>query len=203
MPLYPGTPAPEFHLLSNIVQDGFAERILVLSSHAGTHVDLPSHILDGGETLDDFPAERFIGPGLVLELRGTPGGVISVEMLEPFRQKIMACEFLLFRSGWDRYWGTPGYYAAYPVLSPEAALWLAGFSLKGVGVDAVSVDPPEAGGFPVHARLLQSGIIIVENLAGLDSIPDSPFIFCCLPLKMTGAEASPVRAVALVEEGAR
>ncbi len=200
MPCYPGTPAPEFHPLSTIERDGFSEQLLTLSSHTGTHVDLPSHILEGGETLDALSPDRFAGAGAVLDLRGVSGGVISIGQLEPFLPLLEACDFLLLWTGWDRKWDTPGYFEGYPVLAPEAALWLARFSLKGVGVDAVSVDREDAAGYPVHAGLLRSGMIIIENLAGLGALPATPFTFCCFPLKIAGAEASPTRAVALVNE---
>ena len=44
--------------------------------------------------------------------------------------------------------------------------------LKGVGLDAISVDPVESHDLPVHRILLGSGMVIVENLANLDSLPD-------------------------------
>ncbi|MFZ4523978.1 MAG: cyclase family protein [Chlorobium sp.] len=198
MPCYPGTPGPVFRSLSSIEEDGFSEQLLTLSSHVGTHVDLPSHILKDAPPLDDFGIERFAGTGLAIDVRETPDQVISIEALQPAVALIRECEFLLLCTGWSRYWNSSDYYEGYPVLSIEAARWLAECNLKGVGVDTMSVDAPDALTFPVHKILLQKGTLVIENLAELQLLLHRPFFFCGFPLKLSQAEASPIRAVALV-----
>jgi len=200
MPSYPGTPCPIFQPFASIGEHGFAEQLLTLSSHTGTHVDLPSHILSAGSSLDAFGVERFAGKGIAIDLRGVAGGLISVEALHPFRALIKEIDFLLLCSGWSQYWGTADYYAGYPVLSSQAARWLTGFHLKGVGVDMISVDTADSVDFPVHRCLLQKEILIIENILCPPQLFHSFFTFCAFPLKIAGAEASPVRAVALIEE---
>ena len=106
---------------------------------------------------------------------------------------------MLLCTGWSRYWSDSEYYEGYPVLSSEAAQWLTKFDLKGVGVDTMSVDAPDALTLPVHTILLQNDIVVIENLAELQLLLHRPFIFCGFPLKLAKAEASPLRAVALVE----
>lgn len=199
MPLYPDTPKPVFHQIAAIEEQGFAERMMTISSHTGTHVDLPSHILRDGRSLDDFSVDCFIGKGVAIDLRGRAGGEISVEELHPFRDLITGNEFLLLCSGWSQYWGLPDYYEGYPLLSSGAAQWLTDFGLKGLGIDMISVDASDSGDFPVHTLLLKNGILIIENLVCPPLLLHSQFIFCGFPLKIIGAEASPVRAVALVD----
>ena len=199
MPCYPGTPEPVFCVLSSIAKHGFAEQMLTLSSHTGTHIDLPSHILPQGVSLDALPLERFTGKGIAIDVRRSAGGEITIESLQAFETLIRECEFLLLFSGWSQYWGTPDYFEGYPTLSPDAALWLAGFQLKGLGVDMISVDAPDSSDFPVHMQLLQNTILLIENLADLSLLLHSPFVFCCFPLKISKAEASPVRALAFME----
>ncbi len=199
MPCYPGTPGPVFQSLRSIEEDGFSEQLLTLSSHVGTHVDLPSHILKDAPSLDAFGIERFTGKGLAIDVRGAPFREISIEALQPALALIRECEFLLLCTGWSRYWNTSDYYEGYPVLSSETALWLKGFDLKGVGVDTISVDAPDTKTFPVHKILLQNGTLIIENLSELQSLLHRTFIFCGFPLKLSNAEASPLRAVALVD----
>jgi kynurenine formamidase len=41
---------------------------------------------------------------------------------------------------------------------------------------------------------------IVENLTNLDTIPNPIFEFLIFPIKLRGATAAPVRAVAIVED---
>ena len=199
MPCYPGTPAPLFREHCSLEEDGFAEQIFSMSTHTGTHVDMPSHIFRNGLSLDAFDIDRFAGRGIVLDVRDVSGGIIDIELLRPSFSLIKACEFLLLSTGWSRYWGTSGYYECYPVLSTEAALWLAGFGLKGFGMDTISVDASDSPDFGVHRILLEQGTLLIENLADLSPLLHRSFIFCGFPLKLLNAEASPLRAVALVD----
>jgi kynurenine formamidase len=64
-------------------------------------------------------------------------------------------------------------------------------------VDALSVDELEAADLPIHKILLER-MLIIENLTNLDKLPKTGFIFSCLPLKLENADASPVRAVAIL-----
>lgn len=198
MSCYPGTPLPQSVPFCTIEADGFNERMLTFSSHTGTHVDLPLHMFREGLSLDAFGAERFVGRGVVLDMEDAGGGAISLARLLPYRDLIEGADFVLLHSGWARHWGTQRYLYGYPVLSLEAAEWLAGFGLKGIGVDTVSVDPADSEGYPVHKLFLAKGTLIVENLVYPDRrLFGKGFRFFCLPLKLEGAEAAPVRAVAV------
>src|SRR5690606_9303226 len=75
MPLYPGDPAPMVERRSSIASgDTLTASLLHLPAHAGTHVDLPAHFIDGGHVLGDYAVDDFCGPGWVLDL----GDVLSV-----------------------------------------------------------------------------------------------------------------------------
>ena len=73
--------------------------------------------------------------------------------------------------------------------------------MAGFGVDAISVDPVGAETLTVHHTLLEAGLILVENLTNLDRLPGRPFHFSALPLNLRGGDGSPVRAVALIDDG--
>lgn len=196
---YPGTPPPQSVALCTIEAHGFNERLLSFSSHTGTHVDLPLHMLPHGGSLDGFAPERFMGPAMVLDIRSISGAIVPLDRLLPYEPIVERCAFVLIHSGWGRYWGSGAYLSGYPVLSDEAAVWLAGFSLKGIGVDMVSFDHADSRNYPVHRRFLESGTLLFENLHALEKLPDTIFRFIALPLRLKGAEASPVRAVALLD----
>jgi kynurenine formamidase len=84
-------------------------------------------------------------------------------------------------------------------LTPEAARWLAGRNLSGVGFDAISADPVGSAEFENHLILFRAGMISIENLTGLDALIGQRFLFSCLPLKLADADGCPVRAVAILE----
>jgi kynurenine formamidase len=196
MPVYPGTQPPLIQTRSSLEDAGFMEKRLSLSSHVGTHVDAPAHLLKGGKTLDMLPLEQFFGRALNVDVSGLGQPFLGIQDLEPYLEAIRQAEFILLQTGWSRHWGSSSYYAGYPVLSREAAEWLSGFGLKGFGMDTMSVDSMDSEDLPVHRSFLQKETILIENLTSLAAAPGSLFLFSCFPLKLEEADGSPVRAVA-------
>jgi kynurenine formamidase len=198
MPVFPGTEPPALLEVGTLSGDGFREKKITLTSHTGTHMDAPAHILPGAKTLDQLPVEAFCGDAFLLDWSGAGRKSIDRGDLLPHGDAIRACEFLLFHTGWSRFWGDDRYFYGYPVLTPDAARWLADMELKGVGMDTLSPDPSDSADLPLHHILLGAGMVLVENLTNLAALPDRPFLFCCFPLKIKAADGSPVRAVAMV-----
>jgi arylformamidase len=199
MPCYPGTEAPTFEPAFTTAEHGFKELRLTLLTHTGTHVDAPAHILPEGRDLDSYPADHFVGMGRVIDATQVSGGVIPLDLLREQAGELEGIDHVLLRTGWSQRWGEASYFAGYPALSEEAARWLAGRGLRGVGIDAVSIDAAGSKPLPIHRILLGAELVIVENLTNLAALGDRTFLFCCLPLKITGADGAPVRAIALLD----
>ncbi|MGE5372764.1 MAG: cyclase family protein [Solirubrobacterales bacterium] len=199
MPVLPGTEPPRIDTVRFLAQDGYAESRFTFYTHIGTHVDAPAHLIKGGRPLHTYPIEQFIGQALVLDCSSLPDLEIPLthvrQAVEPLPAAI---SFLLIRTGWSRHWGSEQYFQPFTVLSAEAAKWLAAFPLKGVGVDAFSVDSLDSTTLPIHHAFLNRDILILENLANLEALPDSPFELTVLPLKARFPDGAPVRAVARV-----
>jgi len=191
MPVYPGDPtSPAIVRESEHGAGTHQSSALHTGCHAGTHVDLPLHFRPGELPLERFPVERCAGEAVLLE---APAGEIPPEVLDGVDLSRLA--FVLLRTGWERHWGTPAYYRGWPYLSVELARRLAAASFRGVGLDSPSIDPLDAD--PCHRLLAAAGLVNIENLAHLDRLPAGRrFRLWVLPLKLAGAEASPVRAVA-------
>ncbi len=199
MPVFPGTDPPMITDAFTIERNGFAEKMLQLVSHTGTHIDAPGHILPGAARLDGMSVDRFLGPGLVLDVSVVRNRSIEVDDIRHYEAELHGVDFALLLTGWATYWGAAAYFGPYPVLSPSAAQWLAGFGLKGLGVDAISVDEADSTALPVHRALFARNMVIIENLSGLEPLIGKEFIFSCLPLKIVDADGSPIRAVAIVD----
>lgn len=198
-PVYPGTPRVGVDRANTVAEDGFLEHRLTLSTHAGTHVDAPAHMIAGGDTLDDLPVDRFLGRALVLD----PGpldaqGRVTADHVGASRARLAGYGFVLLRTGWSSRWGQPSYLEGFPCLTPAAARTLVDLGVRGFGVDAISVDPVGDPDLAVHQVLLGGGLVLVENLNGLERLPDAGFMFHALPLRISGGDGSPVRAVAIV-----
>ena len=196
MPVYPGTEPPRFQQANTIARDGFAEKLLCMYSHTGTHIDAPAHMLEGAPTLDRLGVGHFVGTACVIDVEGQ--AVIGLPALQAQAALVEGCDFVLFRTGWSRLWGQEAYFSGFPVLSAEASAWLAGRGLKGVGFDAISVDAVGSTDFANHATFFRAGMICIENLTALEPLVGRRFLFSCLPLRIEAADGSPVRAVALL-----
>jgi kynurenine formamidase len=202
MPVYPGTEQPSLVVACTVREHGFLEKKLTMFSHTGTHMDAPAHMIESGACLDSFPVDRYFGKAVVIDAGCGRDGKIGLQNLLPRKAEIAVCDFVLLRTGWSRLWGREEYFSGFPVLEPETARWLVGQGVRGVGVDAISVDPTDTDSFEVHGVLLGGGLVIIENLTNLEELPPSGFHFSCLPLRLRDADGSPVRAVALLEMGA-
>ncbi|ASJ10047.1 cyclase [Thermococcus sp. P6] len=176
-PVYPGDPPIDVKLWAVIERDGYYMNALKLGEHSGTHVDAPAHFIPGGKTIDEMPLEKFIGKGLVLDVRGGTGSVKLEEIPdEGYYDRVV----LFLTGGRD--------------LSPEVALFLVAEGIRAVGIDSLSI-----GDEAVHRILLSEEVPIFEGLTNLESLLDRQFTFVALPLKIEGGSGSPVRAIAVVE----
>ena len=197
MPVYPGTAAPALSPAATLVRDGFRETLLTMTSHTGTHMDAPAHLLQTGSTLDTLPVCHFCGRAAVVDASSLgEGGVITAEFLRARSESLRCADFVLFYTGWEEKWGTEAYLSAYPVPDEEAARYLVSCGLKGVGTDAIGIDAVADGRLSAHRVLLGGGLVVVENLCLRRLVGRRDIRFFALPLKFAGSDGAPVRAVA-------
>lgn len=197
MPVFPGTEPPIFEIANTLENEGFQEVKITMYSHTGTHIDAPAHMLSDGPCLDNLQIEHFIGNATVLDFSNENIQSIDVNSLKLFEEKIKNVEFIIIKTGWSKYWGNKKYYKDFPSLSEESAKWLCQFNLKGIGIDAISIDDINSSTFTVHKTLMLKNILIIENLTNLDSINNEYFILSIMPLKNKNADGSPIRAVSI------
>ena len=165
------------------------------SLHTGTHMDAFFHFYHDGATIDQIPLEQCIGPALLLDLSTKQAKEeISADDLAPHREAISHTPKLILNTGWAQNWGKTRYFTDYPSLTEDAARFLVDRGIELIGIDTPSVDysPNDA-----HFVLLGNDVLIVENLTNLDQIGQSLFEFAALPLRITGRDGSPVRAIAI------
>ncbi len=198
MPVYPGTESPKLSPANTYEKDGFKETRISMYSHTGTHMDPPAHLFAGRTTLDQFPVSQFVGKALVIDCTDLADGLrVPLEYITRYGQRADEAEFLLFRFGWDKHWGTPAYFGNYPCLSDEAVDYIIHTRKKGVGLDVIGIDPIDDIHLTIHRKLFaENEIVVIENLMNLDQIGDDLFWFMALPLKHVDADGSPIRAIA-------
>ncbi len=166
------------------------------SSHAGAHVEAPSHLLANGVSLDTLNPSQFAGQGIVLDCRNRK--TISLAMLQSYAADLNRVEYVMFYTGSGRNWLSSAYYEEYPVLSEDAARYLASLQLKGIGIDAISFDEFTDSELPIHRILMNSGKLLMENLRNLKNLIGKEFFLVAAPLKILNAEAAPARVFAVL-----
>ena len=198
MPMYPGSTAPSMTATGSLTRTGYRETQITLSSHTGTHMDAPSHLLREGSSLELLPASHFCGRAIVLDVSHmAPGGVITADFLREQNGAVRSADFVLFYTGWEKKWGTDAYYEdTFPVPDEEAAKYLVSCGLKGVGTDALSVDTLRGDTLSAHTILLNGGLVIIESLCLKKVVGRNDLMFFALPLKYKNADGAPVRAIA-------
>jgi kynurenine formamidase len=216
MPVYPGDPEVSVEAADTFAADGCRVSELACGSHAGTHVDAPSHTERDGRSLDDYPVSAFVRDAVVVDCTDLdareriPAKRVPAAAADPTdTEDGHDVDCVVFHTGWDRHWGTDRY-RDHPYLSVAAAERCAERGLA-VAVDGFSPDPtPPAEGdltigdrdpFGAHHALLGEGVLVFENLANLASVP-AQFELRALPIAL-GGDGAPVRAVGVDRAGRR
>ncbi len=192
MPVYPGDPG-----FRQVVLDSGNCHLTSITTgmHCGTHMDAPLHFLPDGATIDEVDLEVCAGPALRIDLRYCAGkGLIDPDDLLAYEARLRSHRRIVLETGWSDRWEDKDYFSSHPVLTGEAAAFLVDCGVRLLGLDQPS---PDREPFEAHRVLLGGGVILVENLCNLEAIAADEFQLVVLPLPIRGAEASPVRAVAI------
>ncbi|MBI2882273.1 MAG: cyclase family protein [Candidatus Tectomicrobia bacterium] len=177
-----------------------------MSVHTGSHVEGPSHAVEGAAGIDQVPLDRFLGDGVKLDLRRA--GEMAALDAETLQSALNGMELndriAVLHTGWieaapDR----AAFFTRGPALTEDAARWLVAQGIKSVAVDfeieRLTERSPTHEDFVLHRIVLGGGVPIIEFVCNLHLLPGSGFCIIALPLPMAGADASPVRAVGLVD----
>ena len=162
---------------------------LTLSPHTGAHADAPLHYGDEGAAIGDVPLHAYLGPCRVIHALGC-GPLVQWQHLQhavhDLPPRVLVRTYAQMPV--DRWDGDlPGY-------APETVERLADMGVLLVGTDSASIDPASSKTLASHQVIRRRGLRVLENLL-LDDVPEGDYELIALPLKLTTACASPVRAV--------
>ena len=156
------------------------------STHVASHADAPLHVDPEGKAVDALPLSAFVGPAEVVD-------VDDASRIRPEHVVNTTAERVLFKTSAsalsDDEW--PGRIAA---VAPDTVRSLADKNVRLIGTDAPSVDPLDSTALPAHHALIDAGILNLEGLR-FENVPPGRYILIALPLKISGGDAAPVRAV--------
>ena len=185
-PVYTGN-EPTRRTLTTIEGDGFYKQEWTFDEHSGTHMDAPGHFAPGGRLVPELQTGELFAPAAVIDISGRaardPDTEVEPDDLLRYERRygrIPRGAVVFMNSGWDRRISDPVAYKNadasgtyhFPGFGLEAVEWLLERrSIRGIGVDTLSLDPGTSTTFAVHARLLGADRYGLENVANVGRIP--------------------------------
>ncbi|HLC75742.1 MAG TPA: cyclase family protein [Candidatus Peribacterales bacterium] len=171
----------------------------------GTHMDAPAHCYEEGKTIDLLELKNLVTDCAVIRVDSEADEEYlimpdAVEKFEGEHGRIQPNTFIIFYTGWDRYWNSLEKYRndlKFPSVHVSTAELLMERDISGIGIDTLS---PDARGidFPVHRVILGAGKYIVENIANANDVPSVGAKICVLPMKIKDGTEAPIRLIAFI-----
>jgi kynurenine formamidase len=201
------------HTATHAAGDPLQSTVMTISCHAFTHVDAPLHYLPDGRDIASMPIDQWIGDAAVVDLTHLgANGEVSAAELDKHGGHVRAGDIVLLWTDWPRKMDVEKkeFWTTGPFTGPTGCEWLIAKGVKAVGYDY----PPDfctravLAGWPqrpsraehtTHAMFFPAGITVIEYLTNLHAIGAQRCRFLALPLRIDGADGSPVRAIAYVE----
>jgi arylformamidase len=155
--------------------------------HIGAHADAPSHYRPDGAPIDARPLDRYYGPCQVVRVDVARGErVLPRHLPGP-----VTAPRVLFATG--TFPDPDAFTTDFAALSPELLDALAAQGVVLVGLDTPSVDPFDSKALESHQALARHDMAVLEGLV-LSHVEPGRYTLIALPLRLEGADASPVRA---------
>jgi kynurenine formamidase len=193
MHVFPGETKPS--ITRDVLPEdaGYVTHRLESNMHTGTHMDAPFHAKSDTITINNYKIGTFAGSAAVIDVRGLGFIAMQPEWISIFRK----FEIVLFCTGYSESWSKDAYYYDYPEFDSAIASALVENGVHLAGFDSPS---PDKSPFEFHSIFLSDKRFLVENLTNLEELIGIEYItFMAFPLKIE-AEASLIRAVAMVGE---
>jgi arylformamidase len=163
--------------------------------HLGAHTDAPCHYHPEGVGIAERPLDLYLGPAQVIHVHLPRGERIRPEHIDG--REILAPRVLF---GTGSFPDPDRWNSDFNSLSPELVDWLHARGVILVGIDTPSVDPEQSKALESHQAIYRHDLAVLEGIV-LAGVPEGVYEFAALPLRLKGADASPVRAVLWRDEG--
>ncbi len=188
---YPGDPSAT---VEQVVENGVLVSRLTLTTHSGTHLDAPAHVVAGGQTIDEIGWDSFFVRAQVLRVRSPRVASVKevASRLEPGAGAVLfrTRNETLHRGAFD-----PG----HVYVEERLAMLLAQRGVRIVGIDYLSIDPPAS--LVAHRVLLEAGVLVLEDL-DLRGVREGMYRMACVPLKIAQGDGAPCRVLLQPAEAA-
>ena len=189
IPVWPGDSAYSAETTWQIA-DGCPVKVskITMSTHTGAHCDAPSHYDANGKAIDEVALDTYIGSCRVIHCIGV-AQVLPEHVLAHLTDVPSRVLFRTYQTAPQMQWDND-----FPSVAVATIALLAQHGVRLIGIDSPSLDPQESKTLDAHLQMKAHQMAILEGII-LDDIAAGDYELICLPLKLTGLDASPVRAV--------
>ena len=193
LPVYfPWHPATMLEETANYKDNLCVVHRLSIGTHSGTHIDAPSHVLQGGFSLVAYdPSLWFMDAQVIDFTPREPGRAITADEFQSI--DIQGGIGVIVKTGWDVHFGSPDYYKTYPPITNGAAEFLVSKKIR-----LLAADTPFK--LDVHYTMLKKGIPLVTNLNNMKELPAGIVKLIAAPLLIANGDGAPARVLAVVED---
>ena len=179
------------------------------TTHIGTHIDLPYHFYQEGQTIESYSADFWIFTSVLLIEISPEGEIIEQEIIEKIKEASapQEIEILLIKTGMEAWRKTQRYIMENPGFSPELYNYLiANFpKLRAFGFDTISLTSYNHPliGRQAHRSFLnpKQPLLIIEDMS-LHPISEETMItqLVIAPLRIASCDGMPCTVIATIEE---
>ena len=163
---------------------------ITLSPHTGAHADAPLHYDADGVAVGALDLDAYLGPCRVIHAIHC-GPLIEWQHIASRIDATLPVRVLV--RTYERM-PVEGFDDALAAYAPDVIERLADHGVRLIGIDTASIDPAASKTLDAHQVIRRRGLRVLENLL-LDDVPEGDYELIALPLKLTTADASTVRAV--------
>lgn len=193
--VFPGdTPFQEEFLMDMNKGDNLTLSKITTTVHLGAHTDAPSHYSSGGHTIEKRLLSLYMGEAQVIEVSSLPNARIRAADIAHIPIKATR---ILFKT--KSFPNPDQWNADFVSLSADLIHYLAEKKCILIGIDTPSIDPADDKDLESHNAVFKNDMAILEGIV-LDHVSPGNYELIALPLKIAGADASPVRAVLIKQE---
>lgn len=190
-PIYPGNLGVKLISLKKYKKDGSTLSGIEFGLHAGSHLDAPPHYTKSSQTVDRIDLQQTLGWCRVVDFSKLKAGQITAKEINRVQAKVGEIILLKTKNSETK---LRKFNKKFVHIEETAAKAIVKSGIKAIGIDGPSIRKFGLRPDTVHPLLLKNKILIYEGLY-LKDIPPGRYYFFGLPIKIVGAEASPVRAI--------
>ncbi len=215
VPIFPGGTPFAMVRTTDYGEQGYRAHTFTMGENTGTHLDAPSHFVEGQRSVHQLPLDELVVPMVVIpvqtKVKDNPDYVIGGNDIvdwEAIWGPVPIGALVVFNTGWYEKFNDPEAYVNadaegvmhFPGLSREAAELLVEREVVGIGIDTLSIDPGAKTDYAAHQVMLAAGHYQLENLANLAAVPETGATAIVGVLPVVEGTQAQARVLAIVEE---